>query len=91
VDPVRLNIPDYHNIVKHPMDLGTLKNNLKAGLYASPAVFQRDMGLIFQNCILYNGETSSVSLMCKNVKDEFESLRHEYQLDFYCDAAEQED
>jgi len=84
VDPVSLNIPDYHNIVKEPMDLGTMKSNLKSGFYSSPSVFQHDMGLIFQNCILYNGETSSVSLMCKNVKDEFHRLKEEYQLDFYC-------
>jgi bromodomain-containing protein 3 len=28
VDPVKLNIPDYFDIVKEPMDLGTIKQKL---------------------------------------------------------------
>lgn len=33
VDPVALGIPDYVNIVKNPMDLGTIKGKLKAKNY----------------------------------------------------------
>lgn len=28
VDPVALNLPDYFTVIKKPMDLGTVKNNL---------------------------------------------------------------
>ncbi len=37
VDPVALNIPDYLDVVKQPMDLGTVLKNLDAGELTSPA------------------------------------------------------
>jgi hypothetical protein len=36
VDPVALNIPDYLDVVKQPMDLGTVLKNLDAGELTSP-------------------------------------------------------
>jgi Bromodomain len=33
VDPKRLNIPDYFDIIKHPMDFGTVKNKLNTNQY----------------------------------------------------------
>jgi len=85
VDPIKFNIPDYYNIIKEPMDLGTLKNRLKQGLYSKPEEFEADMLRIFSNCILYNGETAGVSLMCLQVKQEFQRLAAKYQLRFYCE------
>jgi hypothetical protein len=36
VDPVALNIPDYLDVVKQPMDLGTVQKNLAEGEDSSP-------------------------------------------------------
>jgi hypothetical protein len=36
VDPVALNIPDYLDVVKQPMDLGTVQKNLAEGEDCSP-------------------------------------------------------
>jgi len=33
VDPVALNIPDYPIVIKNPMDLGTVRNKLRANAY----------------------------------------------------------
>lgn len=71
VDPIKFNIPDYYNIIKDPMDLGTLKGKLKSGIYKKAEEFEGDMLRIFSNCILYNGENSGVSVMCKQVKEEY--------------------
>jgi hypothetical protein len=38
VDAEALRIPDYHLIVKEPMDLGTIETRLDAGRCAWPAV-----------------------------------------------------
>jgi bromodomain-containing protein 3 len=35
VDAVKLNIPDYHKIIKHPMDFGTIKKRLENNYYYS--------------------------------------------------------
>jgi hypothetical protein len=83
VDPIKFNIPDYYNIILEPMDLGTLKSNLKQGLYEKPEQFHADMLKIFSNCILYNGQTAGVSLMCNQVKEEYEKLARKFQLSFH--------
>jgi bromodomain-containing factor 1 len=38
VDPVALCIPDYPDKVKHPMDLGTIRENLRQEKY--PTMFE---------------------------------------------------
>lgn len=83
MDPLKLNIPDYFTIVKNPMDLGTVKSNLKSGQFDEPEEFVADLRLVFDNCILYNGENSPVSVMCKAVRGEFERLVAELQISFY--------
>ena len=49
VDPEKLNCYDYFDIVKKPMDLGTIKNKLNQGLYEKGTEFLEDMQLIFDN------------------------------------------
>ncbi|CAD7695550.1 unnamed protein product [Ostreobium quekettii] len=60
VDPVRAQVPDYYNVIKHPMDLGTVGERLelrgRGGQrgYASPLEFRDDMRLVWANCREYN-------------------------------------
>lgn len=56
VDPVALNIPSYHKIVKKPMDLQTMFTRMSGGEYTSAKEFERDFDLIVKNCKLFNGE-----------------------------------
>ena len=60
VDPVALNIPHYHKIVKKPMDLQTMGNKMSAGEYTSAKEFEKDFDLIVKNCKLFNGEEHPV-------------------------------
>lgn len=83
VDPIKLNIPDYLDIIKTPMDLSTVKNKLNSNEYTKINDFLYDVQLIFDNCILYNGESTQVSQMCKSVRDEFQKQYHFLNLDFY--------
>ncbi len=55
VDPIELKIPDYFTIVKNPMDFGTIKKRLYAGMYTNFPEFDEDIRLVFYNCFLYNG------------------------------------
>ncbi|CAI0456791.1 unnamed protein product [Linum tenue] len=72
VDVVKLNIPDYFTIVKHPMDLGTIKSRLMSGLYSSPLEFAEDVRLTFSNAMLYNPKGNDVHLMAESLKKFFE-------------------
>ncbi|KAJ5155635.1 hypothetical protein N7492_008438 [Penicillium capsulatum] len=46
--------PDYYNIIKHPMDLGTMTKKLKGLQYRSKLEFVDDLNLIWSNCLKYN-------------------------------------
>lgn len=48
------DVPDYYDVVRHPMDLATLETNLENNKYASLAQFLADTQLIFDNCRFYN-------------------------------------
>ncbi|KAI7819066.1 hypothetical protein BC939DRAFT_271367 [Gamsiella multidivaricata] len=52
--------PDYFQVIKHPMDLGTVLKKLKAFAYQSKTQFANDLYLIYSNCLLYNSDPSSV-------------------------------
>lgn len=45
---------DYHLIIKHPMDLGTIMKKLKQLAYHSKQEFVDDLHLIWANCLKYN-------------------------------------
>jgi bromodomain-containing factor 1 len=56
VDPVALNIPSYHKVIKKPMDLQTMANKMSAGEYTNVKEFEKDFDLIIKNCRTFNGE-----------------------------------
>ncbi|CAA2992807.1 transcription factor GTE10-like isoform X2 [Olea europaea var. sylvestris] len=72
VDTVKLNIPDYFNVIKHPMDLGTIKKKLHSGGYSSPMGFAADVRLTFENALTYNPRGNDVHLMAETMKKFFE-------------------
>lgn len=75
VDPIALNVPDYFDIIKNPMDLTTLQNNLNSGKYSDkPDGFISDTRLIFSNCYTYNGINSQISEMAKALEKAFENM-----------------
>lgn len=54
VDPVALQLPDYWDVVKHPMDLSTVERKLaeEPTPYTEPAQWESDMRQIFHNANL---------------------------------------
>ncbi|RZS22842.1 hypothetical protein BHM03_00055668 [Ensete ventricosum] len=73
MDAVKLNIPDYHTIIKHPMDLGTIKSKLTSGAYSSPWGFASDVRLTFKNAMTYNPPNDDVHNMAVALSKFFES------------------
>ena len=52
--------PDYYEVVKEPMDYGTMKLKLDNGDYRSAQQMQRDFVLVMQNCVKYNAPDSDI-------------------------------
>ncbi|RCV30237.1 hypothetical protein SETIT_6G078100v2 [Setaria italica] len=73
VDVVKLNIPDYFDIVKQPMDLGTIQKKMNAGMYSTPREFAADVRLTFSNAMNYNPVNNDVHLMAKTLNKTFET------------------
>ncbi|KAJ3113629.1 hypothetical protein HDU96_003123 [Phlyctochytrium bullatum] len=71
VDPVKLNIPTYFDVIKHPMDISTIQNKLDNNLYPNYAAFKKDLDLMFDNCYLFNGKESFVGKMGSNLQKYF--------------------
>ncbi|RKP34890.1 Bromodomain-containing protein, partial [Dimargaris cristalligena] len=52
----RRDAPDYYEVIKYPMDLGTMSKKLKNLQYPSKAAFVHDLDLIYKNCFTYNSD-----------------------------------
>lgn len=50
--------PDYHRVIKHPMDLGTMKYKLNTIQYKTAEDFVKDLQLMFTNCFTYNNDAA---------------------------------
>ncbi|XP_074349098.1 transcription factor GTE7-like [Apium graveolens] len=74
VDVVALKIPDYNQIVKCPMDLGTVKLKLDKGGYGTPLDFAKDVRLTFDNAMLYNFKGDPVHTMAAVFLEMFDTL-----------------
>ncbi|KAJ7945737.1 Transcription factor like [Quillaja saponaria] len=72
VDVVKLNIPDYFTVIKHPMDLGTVKSKIASGEYSSPLGFAEDVRLTFSNAMKYNPPGNDVHTMAETLNKFFE-------------------
>jgi hypothetical protein len=72
VDVVKLNLPDYFTIIKHPMDLGTIKTKIDTGAYSDPLEFAADVRLTFSNAMTYNPPGNDVYIMADTLRKYFE-------------------
>ena len=72
VDPDELGLPDYFQIIKKPMDLGTIQKKLDSGSYHAIEEFAGDVFLTFDNAMTYNEDGSVVYDMAKELKTKFE-------------------
>ncbi|KAL4580745.1 hypothetical protein LXL04_016947 [Taraxacum kok-saghyz] len=72
VDPIALGIPDYFDVIKTPMDFGTICNNIENGLkYMDSADVFKDVEYIWCNCVKYNKKGDVILDLMKRVKTYF--------------------
>ncbi|XP_026198731.1 bromodomain-containing protein 3 isoform X1 [Anabas testudineus] len=72
VDAEALQLHDYHDIIKHPMDLSTVRKKMDKGEYSDPQSFATDVRLMFSNCYKYNPPDHEVVAMARKLQDVFE-------------------
>lgn len=49
---------DYYDVIKEPMDLATMEENLEKDKYDTPEAFIKDAMLVYNNCRKYNTENT---------------------------------
>ncbi|RXG70252.1 Bromodomain-containing protein 1, partial [Armadillidium vulgare] len=49
-------VPDYLDVVKHPMDLSTMRQKAQAHQYQNVDQFAADFDLMIDNCLTYNAK-----------------------------------
>ncbi|KAL5988401.1 hypothetical protein ACLOJK_036165 [Asimina triloba] len=74
VDVIGMGLHDYNQIIKHPMDLGTVKSRLKKNQYSSPAEFAADVRLTFNNAQIYNPKGHDVYAAAEQLLSRFEEM-----------------
>ena len=60
VDPVALNVPEYFQVIRQPMNLSIIQRKLASGGYEEAEQFAKDMDLMFTNCTTFNRNSDPV-------------------------------
>ncbi|XP_059283358.1 uncharacterized protein LOC132036958 isoform X2 [Lycium ferocissimum] len=80
VDPEEL--PDYHEVIEHPMDFATVRNKLGNGSYTTLEQFESDIFLLCSNAMQYNSSDTIYHKQARNIQElatkKFEKLRINY-------------
>ncbi|CAG5119777.1 unnamed protein product [Candidula unifasciata] len=71
VDAVKMQLHDYHKIIKTPMDLGTIKKRLETYYYSSAKEAMQDFNTMFTNCYVYNKPGDDITLMAQELEKLF--------------------
>ncbi|XP_053500356.1 bromodomain adjacent to zinc finger domain protein 2A isoform X3 [Ictalurus furcatus] len=71
-------VPGYRRIIKNPMDFQTMRERLLQGGYCTCEEFATDAQLIFNNCELFNEDTSEVGMAGHSMRRFFENRWAEF-------------
>ncbi|XP_057976783.1 uncharacterized protein LOC131163940 [Malania oleifera] len=81
VDPEEL--PDYHDIIEHPMDFATVRKKLSNGSYSTLEQFESDVFLICSNAMQYNAPETIYYKQARSIQElatkRFQRLRIEIE------------
>ncbi|XAR64266.1 hypothetical protein NMG60_11024540 [Bertholletia excelsa] len=79
-EPVNPNeLPDYHEVIEHPMDFETVRKKLNDGQYSNLDEFEADVFLISSNAMQYNAPDTIYFRQARSIQElakrDFENLR----------------
>ena len=67
VDPEKDNVPDYYQVIKHPIDLGTIHKRLQNGEYSNKSQWDKEMNLVWTNAEKYYKKGSLISILANEL------------------------
>ncbi|KAK1297083.1 Transcription factor GTE10 [Acorus calamus] len=74
-------LPDYHEVIEHPMDFSTVRKKLSDGAYANLEQFENDVFLISSNAMRYNSPDTIYFRQARGIQElaekNFENLRQD--------------
>ncbi|KAJ3688431.1 hypothetical protein LUZ61_017595 [Rhynchospora tenuis] len=95
VNAEALHLYDYYEIIKKPMDLGTIVNRMEAKeesrRYKNVTDICADVRLVFSNAMLYNDPASHAHIMAQELSSQFEKLWHPLSLKVIEEEGRQEE
>ena len=68
-----LGLTDYPEIIKKPMDLGTIKKKMETKQYSNIEDIANDVRQVWQNCMLYNRDGSEYYHLAEQFSVGFEN------------------
>ncbi|KEH33837.1 DNA-binding bromodomain protein [Medicago truncatula] len=81
VDPEEL--PDYHDVIEHPMDFATVRKKLANGAYPTLEQLESDIFLICSNAMKYNAPETVYHRQARTIQElgrkKFEKLRIKFE------------
>ncbi|KAI3466260.1 hypothetical protein Pfo_022923 [Paulownia fortunei] len=78
VDPEEL--PDYHDVIEHPMDFATVRNKLGNGSYVTFEQFESDVFLICSNAMQYNAPDTIYYKQARTIQELAKKKFHKIRL-----------
>jgi hypothetical protein len=74
IDPERDNCPTYFQIIRQPMDLGTVRKKLQSAQYQTVRQWKDDVELIWSNSYQFNGRQSLISVLARHLQQLFREM-----------------
>ncbi|VDI06875.1 bromodomain adjacent to zinc finger domain protein 1B [Mytilus galloprovincialis] len=79
LNPVnKKEVPDYYEIIKHPLDFQIVKDRLQCLVYGSVEECLEDVKVVFNNCETYNPEGSEILECMREVEAYFRGQVEKY-------------
>lgn len=74
LEPVPTWVEGYHDVIRHPMDLGTITTNTQRALYPIVQHMHQDIMPTIKNCYNFNRDGSEIYACAQHVEHEYRHL-----------------
>ena len=71
--------PDYYTLIRHPLDLKTIKTRIKEGRITSATQLRRALMQMFANSLIYNRPGSEIHRMALEMRDAAEDMLDRFE------------